>query len=273
MTQPTDDLTLPALQVQEHWIPAEHGPLFAKSWQPASGQARAPLVLLHDSLGCVDLWRDFPAQLAQVLQRQVIAYDRLGFGRSAAHPGRLGSSAFIHAEAQGDFQRVRQALGIGRFIAIGHSVGGGMAVGCAAQHAADCEGLVTMAAQAFVEDRTVQGIEDAQHLFADPAQVARLAKYHGDKAQWVLDAWILSWLSPAFADWTLDADLAQVHCPSLVLHGELDEYGSRLHLERIAKGVQGTASSHLLQGCGHVPHREQTQLVLDLVQAWLAPNN
>ncbi|MDH5858689.1 alpha/beta fold hydrolase [Lampropedia aestuarii] len=259
---------------QEHWIASPHGALYAKSWEPTDAamkgsESLAPLVLLHESLGCVEVWRDFPAQLAQATQRRVIAYDRLGFGRSAAHPGALSSAVFIHDEAQGDFQRVRHALDIERFVVLGHSVGGGMAVGCAAEHAGDCEGVVTVSAQAFVEDRTVQGIRVAQALFADPAQVQRLVKYHGSKAQWVLDAWIQTWLTPALASWTLDADLAQVVCKALVLHGDQDEYGSSMHLQRIAQGVQGAASSHLLPNCGHVPHREQPAQVLALIAAWL----
>lgn len=277
MTQPHSPMHHLQQQIQEHWIASPHGLLYAKSWEPVAPAGAetspqvelAPLVLLHESLGCVDVWRDFPAQLAQATQRKVIAYDRLGFGRSAAHPGTFSSAAFIHDEAHGDFQRVREALGIGRFVVLGHSVGGGMAVGCAAQHAGDCEGVVTVSAQAFVEERTVQGIRAAQRLFANPAQVQRLAKYHGSKAQWVLDAWIQSWLSPALASWTLDADLAQVVCKALVLHGDQDEYGSNTHLQRISQSVQGAATSHLLPSCGHVPHREQPDKVLSLIAAWL----
>lgn len=106
----------------------EHGSLFVRTWRPPAlvGEA-VPIVLLHDSLGCVELWRDFPARLAGATQRPVIAYDRLGFGRSAPHPGLLGRD-FVHAQAHGDFHTVKAALGLEQFIVFGHSVGGGQAV-------------------------------------------------------------------------------------------------------------------------------------------------
>lgn len=241
------------------------------AWAPTdvTSATRAPIVLLHDSLGCVALWRDFPAMLTTATGRRVIAYDRLGFGRSDPFPGTLPPT-FIHDEATRGLATVCAALGIERFIAFGHSVGGGMAVGCAAAFADDCVGLVTMSAQAFVEDRTLAGIRTAQTAFAHPGQVERLAKYHGDKAAWVLHAWIDTWLAPSFADWTLDADLARVRCPTLVMHGEHDEYGSVLQPQRIAGGVAGPSSLHVLDGVGHVPHREQPDAVLARVGAWMA---
>ena len=230
-----------------------------------------PIVLLHDSLGCVSLWRDFPARLAQASGRRVVAYDRLGFGRSAPHPGLLQTD-FIHDEARGDFRHVRDALGIERFIAVGHSVGGGMAVGCAATWADACVGLVTESAQAFVEDRTLQGIRAARETFGQAGQVERLAKYHGDKADWVLAAWIDTWLAPTFAGWTLDDDLRRVRCPSLVLHGRHDEYGTALHPQRIAALTAGVSTLQLLEDCGHVPHREQPDDILLRLQQWLSDN-
>lgn len=141
-----------------------------------------------------------------------------------------------------------------------------MAVETAARFPERCRALVTIAAQAFVEERTLAGIRDAKRDFQDPANMARLAKYHGDKARWVLDAWTETWLSPGFAGWTLDAALAAVRCPILALHGDQDEYGSRAHPERIAAG-RGTA--RILPDTGHVPHREREALVIDEIRGFL----
>lgn len=257
------------LQASEHAIPTPRGTLHAMQWSPQMDTGtRLPIVLLHDSLGCVALWRDFPSQLALTSGRRVVAYDRLGFGLSDPHPGLLQPD-FIHDEARGDFQHVREALGIGRFIVFGHSVGGGMAAGCAAAWIDDCVALVTESAQAFVEDRTLQGIRAARGTFAQPGQVERLAKYHGDKAAWVLAAWIETWLAPTFASWTLDDDLRRVQCPSLVLHGEHDEFGSAAHPQRIAALTGGPSTLHLLRDRGHVPHRERPDDVLDSLRRWL----
>ncbi len=258
--------------VHDHWVSTEHGKLFARRWTPKAGRASAsvPIILLHDSLGCVALWRDFPEHLAAATGLEVIAYDRLGFGRSDHHYGALSPLHFIRDEAQGDFRALREALAVERFIVFGHSVGGGMAVACAAGTTSTCVGLITESAQVFAEDRTLHGIREAKRNFAEPGQLQRLEKYHGEKSTWVLHAWIDSWLAPTFTAWNLDADLRRVRCPVLILHGDDDEYGSTRHLRRIAELVAGPATQHILEGCGHVPHREQEGTVLARIQAWIA---
>ena len=254
--------------VEDAWIAHPRGQLFARSWA-SEAERGAPIMLLHDSLGCVELWRDFPALLAAATSRRVIAYDRLGFGRSDARVGRP-SKDFVAEEATTILPALRAQLAIDRFVAVGHSVGGGMAVEIAAHEPADCEALVTMAAQAFVEDRTIAGLRVAQAQFRDPAQVERLARYHGDKAAWALDAWLGRWLDPAFAAWSLANTLPRVVCPTLAIHGEQDEYGSVAHPQRIAGGVGGPARVEILPGVGHVPQREKPVLVVRLVADFLA---
>ncbi|GLO13413.1 hydrolase [Pseudomonas putida] len=255
------------LHIREHWIDTTQGKLFAQEWVPLHVQG-APIVLLHDSLGCVALWRDFPAQLAQITGHRVIAYDRLGFGRSDAHPGRL-RMGFVEEEARQGFTALREYFGIADFIVFGHSVGGGMAVACAAAFARQCVGLITESAQAFVEARTLEGIRAADLQFAERGQLQRLERYHASKAEWVLRAWVDNWLSEDFAEWNLDAVLAQVRCPLLSLHGDNDEFGSPAHPERLVALAGGPAAMQLLQGCGHVPHREQAEAVLTEVAQFL----
>ena len=259
MTNPT---------VRDVEIQSPQGRLHARIW--STGGAGAPVVMLHDSLGCVELWRDFPLKLAQALKRDVIAYDRLGFGHSDAYPGSLPAS-FIDDEARGSFAALRGQLGLERFVVLGHSVGGGMAAGCAAEYPDACEALVTIAAQSFVEDRTLAGIREAEAMFAQPGQLERLERYHGTKAHWVLRAWIDTWTSAPFLDWTLDHALRGVHCPVLALHGDRDEYGSAVHPARIAELAGGEAV--VLRDCGHVPHREQPELVLARLVEFLARVN
>ena len=257
-----------AMRVDDHWISHPRGRLFARSWAPRDAGPRAPIVLLHDSLGSVALWRDFPAALGEATGRRVVAYDRLGFGRSDARQG-LMPPDFIADEARSFFPAVLEQLGIGRFVAFGHSVGGGMAVHCAAQWRERCEALITESAQAFVEDRTVQGLLAAQQQFDDPGQIERLARYHGDKATWVLDAWLQTWLSPAFAGWSLADVLPRLQCPALAIHGADDEYGSPQHPEMIGRLAGGPTQVLLLADTGHVPHRERPTQVLAAVQGWL----
>ena len=254
----------------DHRIGTEQGTLFARRWVPSDVRdALAPIVLFHDSLGCVELWRDFPEQLAVATRRSVVAYDRLGFGQSDEHPGRLPLT-FIRDEAASVVPRLCDALGVDTIVPFGHSVGGGMAIATAARWPERCAAVVTESAQSFVEDRTRAGLEAARVEFARPGQLERLARYHGAKARWVLDAWIETWLSPEFADWRLDDDLRAVRCPALALHGDQDEYGSAEHPGRIARLTQGPATAVILEGCGHVPHREQPARVLAEVAGFLA---
>ena len=255
---------------QDTWVQGPGGRLFVRIWSPDMPTALAPIVLFHDSLGCVELWRRFPEQLCAHTGRQVIAYDRLGFGQSDARHAKLPLD-FIAQEAETDFAAVRQQLGIGRFTLFGHSVGGGMAVHCAARFSDDCVALMTESAQAFVEDKTIQGLEDARALFQDPGQVARLKKYHGEKAEWILDAWINTWLSPAFAAWSLKPVLPQVTCPVLVIHGRDDEYGSPRHPELIGQLAGGASQVEIMADTRHVPHREQAEAVVSLITGFLQP--
>ena len=254
----------------DHWIAHADGRLFAREW-PAeeAGAELPPLVLLHDSLGSVELWRDFPALLAHDTGRRVIAYDRAGFGRSDAR-GARPSFDFVVEEATTWLPIVRRHLGIDHFAVLGHSVGGGMAVNIAARHSDSCTALVTIAAQAFVEDRTLTGLREARVSFAQPDAMARLARYHGDKAAWVLSAWLDTWLDPAFAHWSLARVLPGVRCPVLALHGELDEYGSSAHPAMIARLAGGPARMELLAGLGHVPQRERPEEISRRVAAFLA---
>ncbi|MEJ2801642.1 alpha/beta hydrolase [Comamonadaceae bacterium PP-2] len=253
--------------MHEKRVETGSGPLHSAAWMPGTPPTarRAPIVLFHDSLGSVALWRDFPARLAQATDRQVVAYDRLGFGQSGPSRAQL-ERGFIAGETA-HFDAVRTAWNIDAFIAFGHSVGGGMAVECAAAFGTDCVGLITESAQAFVEDRTIKGIEDARIAFADESQMQRLARYHGDKAPWVVSAWIDTWLAPDFRDWSLAQTLPHVHCPVLAIHGDHDAYGSARHPETIVSLSRGEPRRlALLAGCGHVPHREQADIVLAMVQ-------
>lgn len=260
-----------SISTQERYVSTPAGNLYVKRWTPpseASSQGAAPVVLFHDSLGSVELWRDFPEALALFIGREVIAYDRPGFGRSYARTDILEAN-FIANEASGAFTALRSEFGIDHFIAFGHSVGGAMAAACAAAFPDQCVALITEAAQAFVEDRTVKGIRDAEAVFAQDGQISRLKKYHGEKAQWVLRAWVDTWVSDEFQHWTLNDTLPRVACPVLAIHGENDEFGSTAHPELYTSLPTGPCVMELVQGCGHVPHKEKPDIVNGVVREFL----
>jgi pimeloyl-ACP methyl ester carboxylesterase len=270
------DIKASSIVSSDAWVEHPHGRIFARIWTPScatpASAADTPIVLFHDSLGCVDLWRDFPAELSAASGRRVIAYDRLGFGRSDQRTGRLPID-FVADEAKTYFPVIREQLGLRGFIAFGHSVGGGMAVNCAADSvisAAYCEALITESAQVFPEDRTLHSIAAAKEQFRDERQVERLKKYHGEKAKWVLDAWTESWLDPAFASWSLATVLPRVTCPVLAIHGEHDEYGSTRHPQMIGQLCGGPSRVEIIADTYHVPHRERPQHIVDLASGFLA---
>lgn len=245
------------------------GNVLVREWTPPDVVAGAsPVVLLHDSLGSVELWRDFPERLTRAVRRPVIAYDRLGFGQSSARHD-PPSMHFIDEEAEMYFPAVRQALGFTDFSLFGHSVGGGMSLMIAAAMPERCLHVVSESAQSFLEPHTLDGIRAAKVQFENPAYFAKLTRFHGEKAQWVLDAWTETWMSPAFTDWTLDPYLSRVRCPTLVIHGDADEFGSVEFPRRIARGVQGVSQLEIIDGCGHVPHREQPDRIVSLVADFL----
>lgn len=258
---------------QDRWIDFPQGRIFARIWSQRGSVIGpipdTPIVLLHDSLGCVELWRGFPASLSATTGRTVVAYDRLGFGKSDPRTDRL-SLDFIADEARTYFPELCRQLGIDRFIAMGHSVGGGMAVNCAAAFSDRCDALITESAQAFVEDKTLQGIAEAKELFKQEGQFDRLRKYHGDNAEWVLHAWTETWLNPGFITWSLDAVLPKVTRPLLVIHGLHDEYGSTRHPEIIGHSTAGNARIEVLPDTYHVPHRENEHAIVDMVADFIA---
>ena len=249
------------------FIPGPHGRVFTSDWNRDG--IGAPIVMLHDSLGAVALWRDFPARLAGATGRRVVAYDRAGYGRSDARPDALLAPGFVTDEIEGDFAAVTGALDIKDFVALGHSIGGSMAIEIAAALPDRCRALISVDAQVFPEEATLAGIRLAREEFAQAPLFSRLARYHGDKTQWALDGWIDNWLGKGFAGWSQDGSIARVTCPFLVLHGAEDEYGGLAHPERIAANATVPAQVHILPGADHFPHRSQPQAMLDIIAAFL----
>ena len=253
------------MDTRKLYLERPQGQIYVKRWMVDQNNSlkNAPIILFHESLGSVELWRDFPAQLALATQRDVIAYDRIGFGQSSVQVHSLELN-FIEQEVQDTFSFLFDA------VAMGHSVGGGMAAVCAAWYPFNCVALITESAQAMVEDVTLAGIRKAKVNFKNEKFFNRLAKYHADKTQWVLDAWTETWLNPAFAAWCLDRYLAQVRCPVLSIHGEQDEYATLAQPQRFVELVQGPAELCIIPECQHFPHQEKPEQVLQVIKQFLA---
>ena len=260
------------IKIVETWLDLKldvfDAKLYVKSWIPHQHLA-TPIILLHDSLGSVQLWRDFPEKLAGITGRQIIAYDRLGFGQSSEYPNLLDID-FVRNEAIEGFSVILEQLKIQDFIVMGHSVGGGMATHCSVQYPQQCKALITISAQSFVEQQTLTGIQDAKTNFQHVGQMDRLKKYHGEKAQWVLDAWTETWLSSEFRHWHLKDTITQIQCPLLVIHGELDEYGSLAQPQQFINYASGKSQMEIITGAKHMPHKENPEQILEIIQSFIA---
>ena len=256
------------MKIEESYIQLQDEKnIYVKTWTPERVRNHSPIVLLHDSLGSVDLWKTFPSQIAEQSSQRVIAYDRLGFGRSDPRK-KLPSFEFIEEEAIIFFPLFKEQLNISHYCLLGYSVGGAMAVNIASRDN-DCQSLITLSAQAFVEEQTIDGLKKAQHFFNQAGQIDRLRKWHGDKATWVLQAWLDVWLSPDFAKWSLKPCIANVECPTLAIHGANDEYGSVAFPEFISQNVAGSGRMLILEECGHMPHKEKNGEVIDAIRSLL----
>jgi len=254
------------LEVREDYVSVPGGNVYVKTWRP-SGETGAPLVLLHDSLGCVGTWRDFPNELASQLNRTVVAYDRLGFGQSDSRHDSI-SADFVLEEAEIFFPHIIDAVGVSQFATFGHSVGGSMALAIAAR-IPGCTAVISESAQAFVEARTIEGIETARRAFRNPEAIDRLSRWHEDKSQWVLDSWIDRWTTPEYADWSLARILPSITCPVLAIHGGQDEFGSIAFPEMITEFVSGKSQMAYFPEFGHIPHREDPDRIIRLVHQFL----
>jgi pimeloyl-ACP methyl ester carboxylesterase len=147
-------------------------------------------------------------------------------------------------------------------VLFGYSVGGSMALCAAASMSDRVSAVISESAQAFMEDRTMHGLEVAKQTFSSPDQQDRLRRWHGERTEWILKAWLDVWTSPEFEDWTLAEVLPKVGCPVLTIHGDLDEYGTVAFPKMIADLSGGPATLLIFEGCRHVPHRERLEEVL-----------
>jgi len=234
------------------------------------GQAGKPcLVFLHEGLGCAAMWKDFPRRLCEMTGCPGVLYDRLGYGSSDALQHER-TTHYLHRYAREELpQLLAYTIPHQPYILIGHSDGGSIALLHAAQQPAALRGIVTEAAHVFVETITLDGIRTAEQAYAH-GKLRGLSKYHGDKTEQIFLAWSRTWLTPAFADWNIEDVLPAIRCPSLILQGSEDQYGTRRQVDAIVAGISN-ARGHLIDDCGHTPHQEQAQAVLALMQAFITP--
>jgi pimeloyl-ACP methyl ester carboxylesterase len=223
-----------------------------------------PLVLLHEGLGSVSAWRDFPEALQQATSRRVIAYSRFGHGSSDPPPAPR-TPAFFHEEAYDVLPEVLRQLDVEEPILVGHSDGASIALVYAG--ARPVRGLVLLAPHVVVEDVTLAAIRETRDRFEAGGLRERLARHHDDPDT-AFSGWCDVWLDPAFRGWTLEPDAERVDCPVLLIQGADDPYGTLAQLDRIEARVQGPVFRKVVPG-GHSPHRDAPEEVLREVVRFL----
>jgi pimeloyl-ACP methyl ester carboxylesterase len=235
-----------------------------------AGAAGCPtLVLLHEGLGCVALWRDFPQRLAAATGHPVFAWSRPGYGQSSALPLPWPLD-YMEREGQTGLPAVLAAAGIGDCVLLGHSDGASIALvhaGCVADPRV--QGVIVMAPHVFAEDLGLASIAQAREAYLHGDLRARLTKFHAD-VDCAFHGWCDSWLHPDFKRWNIERVLPGIRVPLLQIQGEDDQYGSAAQLEAIARGVRGPCRTLLLPDCRHAPAFDQPMATLAAIVEFLA---
>jgi pimeloyl-ACP methyl ester carboxylesterase len=225
------------------------------------GEADRPtIVMLHEGLGSVSMWKGFPEQLASATGCSVTAYSRYGHGKSQ----RLGEKRlveFMHHEGTVVLPGLLARLEIERPILLGHSDGASISIIYAAAAPASPRGLILEAPHVFVEDLTVNSIAKIRTVYRSTDLSKRLGRYH-DHVEEAFWGWNDIWLDPAFRSWNIEKSLNAIACPVLVIQGEDDEYGTMAQVDAIKRRVRNTQSL-ILPDCGHSPHRDQSKATLE----------
>lgn len=234
---------------------------------PASPPAREPLIMLHEGLGSVSLWKDFPDQLCAATGRAVLAYSRQGYGQSAPLTAPRQPD-YMHQAALRELPALRQRLGLASCVLLGHSDGASIALIHAGAGRWPVSSLVVMAPHVFVEDISLRSIAQARAAFAETDLRERLARHHADPDE-AFRGWCDAWLDPRFRDWNIEEFLPRIACPVLAIQGHDDEYGTMEQIHRLVRGVD-MIEVLKLPDCGHSPHRDQPEQVLASVAAFLA---
>jgi pimeloyl-ACP methyl ester carboxylesterase len=224
------------------------------------------LVFLHEGLGSVAMWRDFPLKAAQATGCSAVVYSRYGYGQSDVLREARGVD-YMHAEALEALPELLRELEVPEPVLVGHSDGGSIALIHASAHAG-VKGLVVMAPHVFVEDISVRSIAEAKTAFETTDLPQKLARYHADAAK-TFWGWNDIWLHPDFRRWNIEDVLPRIRCPMLAIQGFDDEYGTMAQLEAIARQTGGPVELLRLAACRHSPHRDQPKVVIEAMSRFV----
>jgi pimeloyl-ACP methyl ester carboxylesterase len=244
-------------------------------WHGPPPSEAPTIVFLHEGLGAITRWRDFPASLCARLEWGGLVYNRQGYGASDPLGAPL-SPRFLHREALEVLPRLLDVFEIARPALLGHSDGASIALIYAGSGLAAPAGLILEAPHVFVEDLTRASIAEVHASYGSSDLRKRLERHHGTNVDRLFEYWTRVWLSDEFRHWNIEEYLPRITCPMLVIQGADDEYGTLKQVNAIAAGVSGRIETIVLEACGHSPHIDQTEAVATaaltfLRQSYLQP--
>jgi len=231
-----------------------------------SGKGARTLVFLHEGLGSVAMWRDFPRDAALATGCAAVVYSRYGYGQSEVLREPRGVD-YMHVEAIEVLPELLARLEVHEPVLVGHSDGGSIALIHAAKHG-KVKGLVVMAPHVFVEDISITSIAEARTAFETTDLPQKLGRYHADAAK-TFRGWNDIWLHPDFRGWNIEDVLPRIHCPMLAIQGFDDEYGTMAQLEAITRLTGGPVDLLRLTACRHSPQRDQPKVVIEAMSRFV----
>lgn len=229
------------------------------------------IIFLHDSLGCIELWRDFPLKLAALTSCNILIYDRIGYGKSDSFSENKRNKSYLEIEAD-NLSEIIKELSIDNAILFGHSDGGSISLIAASKYPNLISGVITEGAHIFVEDETINGINEAIDIYNNGLKT-KLEKYHGSKTDKMFSAWTETWISKEYRDWNIEHFLSSIKCPVLVIQGDSDEYGTIKQVKGIVNQVSGKVKELLVLDAKHTPHKEKPEIILDHVSKFIKTIN
>ncbi|MBE0650209.1 MAG: alpha/beta hydrolase [Bacteroidales bacterium] len=228
------------------------------------------IVFLHEGLGSVEQWKDFPEKLVSATGLDAVVYDRLGYGKSGPLTEKRGID-YIHKEEK-FLHNLIEALNLNSYFVVGHSEGGSLGLIHASNHPKDLLKVVTLSANSFNEPKIAPSIEEVIKTYEAPQSKLKIAltKYHGEKTDDVFYAWSKTWTAPFFHSWNILDELTKIEVPVQSFHGKNDQYTSLQQIENIKRLVTAPKEIIILDDCSHHPHFDHQDVVVKNITDFLS---
>lgn len=233
--------------------------------------SKTVIVFLHEGLGCIEMWNDYPQKLCELLDVKGLIYDRAGYGKSKGDLTNRQAN-YLHLAAD-ELHQLLTKLDLlnHKIILYGHSDGGSIALIYASKYPHHINSIITEAAHVFVEQETLAGIKPALNAFKK-GRLNGLKKYHNHNYKDVFYAWVNIWNHPSFKNWNIEKEISNIVCPQLIIQGKNDQYGTLKQVKSIDYHTTGKTTTFIPENCGHSPFKEVENEVLNKVMSFFRKN-